>query len=549
MERQAGGGGARANVIQLEQVTVIEGASGLIGRGALGEVRRGQLDGTDVALKGLHLLRTDAESVHAMGGALGPAERRALLDAFWQECDVLRRVVHKNILPFIGIVVDPQRSEPLYLAAQYIASGTLHDVLYSPRHAALRSNGGYLPLETQLVALEGLFAALAYLAEVPLIHRDIKPPNILALVERARLVKVLLADFGEAKQLTQTMTHVRGTMAGTPVYMAPEMRGEDDAKGPKADVFSAGVVAVELSAQQQPRPGPETQRRGGRRVLVPEEERRAADLAAVRDDVVAEIAARTVVDDETRRAAAAEMQQLCLERLQAVRPMREATIQVHIPGGQRISLPVHGATKIAELTCHVLARLGGQQQLLFAGRPMDPGRTVDDYNLLDGTVVHMLNVRPAGEDVVPTATLRAEQARRIEVERVNAQLHADVEGKDAQNAALEHEQAQLRRQLQEREVRITSLQQALEQERQQQQGRRIGGGAAGSFAEAVPPASAGTPACPSGTSVCECGRGCKCRHCGKPLPTVRSATQAHSRSVALACVHMTAYGCGGGRGV
>jgi len=40
-------------------------------------------------------------------------------------------------------------------------------------------------------------------------------------------------------------------MAGTPVYMAPEMRGEDDAKGPKADVFSAGVVAIELGAQSQ----------------------------------------------------------------------------------------------------------------------------------------------------------------------------------------------------------------------------------------------------------------------------------------------------------
>jgi serine/threonine protein kinase len=73
----------------------------------------------------------------------------------------------------------------------------------------------------------------------------------MALVEAGRLVKVLVADFGEAKKLTQTMTKVQGKMAGTPVYMAPEMRGEDDAKGPKADVFSAGVVAIELGAQSQ----------------------------------------------------------------------------------------------------------------------------------------------------------------------------------------------------------------------------------------------------------------------------------------------------------
>ena len=51
---------------------------------------------------------------------------------------------------------------------------------------------------------------------------DVKPENILALVEDGtRLIKVLLADFGEAKHLTQSITHV--SAAGTPVYMAPEM--------------------------------------------------------------------------------------------------------------------------------------------------------------------------------------------------------------------------------------------------------------------------------------------------------------------------------------
>ena len=524
--------------IALADVQVIEGREGLIGRGALGEVRRGRYAGTEVALKGLHMLRTDAEAAHAMGGALAPAERRALQADFFRECDILRRAVHPNILPFIGVVVDAAGSQPLFLAAQYIASGTLHDLLYSPRHAALRSDGGYLPLETQLVVLEGVFGALAYLAQLPLIHRDVKPPNILAVVEGGRLAKVLLADFGEAKQLTQTMTHVRGTVAGTPIYMAPEMRGEDDAKGPKADVFSAGVVAVEVSTQRQPNPGPEMQRHGGRRVFVPEEQRRAADIAAVRHPIVAEVVARTVVDDEAARADAADIHRLCLQRLQAARPAREATVQVQVQGGQRVSVPVHGATKIAELACAVLAELGGHQ-LLFAGRPMDPGRTVDDYNLLDGTVVHMLGL--AGE-AVDAATLRLEQARRADVERINAQLVAEVEAKDAQIVALRHEQSEeqqrLRREGEHLRAQLHEAQRALrERDARVVQshvggGYGVGGGGGGGRGggahwrpqEAVPP-QADTQArgrCQPGSIHCSCGGGCKCKYCGKPMLTVRA---------------------------
>ena len=66
------------------------------------------------------------------------------------------------------------------------------------------------------------------------------------------------------------------------VWRPGRRREAEDATGPKADVFSAGVVMVELSSGAPPRPGPELRREGRIRVSVPEEERRAADLAAVR---------------------------------------------------------------------------------------------------------------------------------------------------------------------------------------------------------------------------------------------------------------------------
>lgn len=249
-----GGGGSPDWAIPAEDVEVVQGDEGVIGRGALGEVRRGIFQGVSVALKTLHLLRTDAASVAAMGTALTLAERRAQMVVFQKECDLLRRAVHPNIVPFVGVVVVDR--EPLYLATQYVPSGTLHDLIHSEKYAPMRTDKGRLPLSTQLLVNSGLFSALSFLATLPMIHRDVKPANILARVQDSQLQKVLLADFGEAKELTRTMT-VR-TMAGTPVYMAPEMAAEADAKGPKCDVFSAGVVMVEMSAGAPPRPRPRT---------------------------------------------------------------------------------------------------------------------------------------------------------------------------------------------------------------------------------------------------------------------------------------------------
>ena len=65
---------------------------------------------------------------------------------------------------FYGVVVETPAREPLYLAMQYIASGTLHDLIHGERYAAMRADGGFLPLEDQVTTLLGVFRALAYLA-------------------------------------------------------------------------------------------------------------------------------------------------------------------------------------------------------------------------------------------------------------------------------------------------------------------------------------------------------------------------------------------------
>ncbi len=439
--------------IPLEDVAVGE----RIGGGALGEVRVAEYDGNQVALKSLHMLRTDDAAQVEWGGALSPAERDYQLAQFIRECDTLRGLDHRNILPFIGVVVD-RDSEPLYLATQFISGGTLHDLIHHARYAQLRDDAGCLPLPTQLAVAHDIFSGLSYLAGKRLIHRDVKPANILTVTESGQLVKILLADFGESKQLTMTMTRAAGTVAGTPLYMAPEMHEEEDAKGPKADVFSAGVVLVEMGSGRQPNPGPERRRRQ----LVPEEERRAEDMRAVHHSQIAELARRCIVDDEGARASAAELEQMCATMRAELAQHHdgdaandraaEATVYVKLLNGHRVAVQATARTTIAELIGRVVAELG-HQRLVFAGRRLDPSRTVDDYNLLDGTQIHMLTVASGNADA------QAERQRREEIEALNAQLHAEIEELRAQvdTAVATADQERLRVARLERELAAAKL--------------------------------------------------------------------------------------------
>ena len=327
------------------EIRPVGGDEGLLGRGALGEVRRGRwitADGaeTGVALKRLFLLRDDVAALAEMGGALSAAEKAAVVDAFLRECTILSRANHPNILAFYGLVLDDAR-QPLFMATALAESGTLRDLCQHERYAHLRSDGEGLPgggsalLSHALVVdvLLDVFLALEYLhtrAE-PVLHRDVKPANVLVEFNGAGVYqKAMLADLGEAKQVVFGTRAARslGTVGvGTLIYMAPEMKEADDVKGPKVDIFSAAVMAAEIATGRCPAPGPEMVRQGRRRVAVPEEERRQEDIRAVADDELrATVVERAITDDPDERADAAEMVAACrqLQRTAAYRDAKAA---------------------------------------------------------------------------------------------------------------------------------------------------------------------------------------------------------------------------------
>ena len=333
---------AGVEAIPSAQIVPVEGNEGILGRGALGEVRRGVWvteggNETAVALKRLFMLRDDDTAMAEMGGALLPEEKATVVAAFLRECTILSRANHPNILSFYGIVLDDAR-QPLFMATALVESGTLRDMCVHARYAHLRSDsGGGPPVLSHALVVDVLldvFLALEYLhtrAE-PVIHRDVKPANVLVEFDAAgQFVKAMLADLGEAKQVvvfgTRAAQSLGSVGVGTLIYMAPEMKEQDEMKGPKVDVFSLGVTAAEISTGRCPAPGPEMVRQGRRRVVVPEEERRADDIRMVTDDDLrTRVVERCITDDPADRADAAQMVAACrqLQRTAAYQETKAA---------------------------------------------------------------------------------------------------------------------------------------------------------------------------------------------------------------------------------
>jgi predicted ATPase len=196
-----------------------------LGRGAFGEVwlaeRASSLLTTQVALK-------------------LPFDAGADLDAIRQEADAwLRASGHPNIVPVLEAeVYDGQ----VVIASEYVAGGSLADWL--------APHGGKAPsVDVAVEITRGILDGLQHLHEAGLIHRDLKPGNVLLQKGRPRLT-----DFGLTRVLKAGTPWVGHTtnLAGTPGYMAPEaFRGDYTAA---TDVWSAGILLYELFVGTLPYP-------------------------------------------------------------------------------------------------------------------------------------------------------------------------------------------------------------------------------------------------------------------------------------------------------
>ncbi|XP_039199080.1 mitogen-activated protein kinase kinase kinase 7 isoform X7 [Crotalus tigris] len=188
----------------------------VVGRGAFGVVCKAKWRGKDVAIK-----QIESES-----------ERKA----FIVELRQLSRVNHPNIVKLYGACLNP-----VCLVMEYAEGGSLYNVLHGAEP---------LPYYTAAHAMSWCLQCsqgVAYLHSMKpkaLIHRDLKPPNLL-LVAGGTVLKI--CDFGTACDIQTHMTNNKGSAA----WMAPEVF-EGSNYSEKCDVFSWGIILWEVITRRKP---------------------------------------------------------------------------------------------------------------------------------------------------------------------------------------------------------------------------------------------------------------------------------------------------------
>ncbi len=202
-----------------------------VARGGMASV----YEATDIRLD-----RTVAVKVmHAsMGGPAGEPDEFA--QRFVREARAAARLSHPNV---VAVFDQGEDDGIVYLAMELVAGHTLRDTI---------TREGPLAPARALALIEPVLSALASAHRTGLVHRDVKPENVLISTEG----RVKVADFGLARAVSSETQHTatQGVLIGTVSYLAPELvlEGRSDAR---ADVYAAGVMLYELLTATKPHAG------------------------------------------------------------------------------------------------------------------------------------------------------------------------------------------------------------------------------------------------------------------------------------------------------
>ncbi|HLE70212.1 MAG TPA: protein kinase [Vicinamibacteria bacterium] len=196
-----------------------------LGTGAFGSVYHAQdtFLNRPVAVKSIRLDTT-----------LDPEHRKALNKRFIREAQVAAQLHHPNIVTIHDILFTPETG---FIVMEFIDGRTLQSLLKAER----------LPLARALEIAAQVASGLQYAHEHKIIHRDVKPANIMITPS----FEARITDFGIAKSDGSTHLTMSGSLVGTPDYMSPEQAKGEDVDS-RSDIFSLGCVLFECAAGEKP---------------------------------------------------------------------------------------------------------------------------------------------------------------------------------------------------------------------------------------------------------------------------------------------------------
>ena len=236
-----------------------------LGSGSYGGVCRAKCDGLPCAAKIMHPTLFD----------LRDPGTASYLERFEGECRLLSLARHPNVVQYLATYRDPETRLPVLLM----------ELCEESLCRFLERSPGPLPYHIELNISHDIALALVYLHSNSLIHRDLTANNILMIAG----VRVKVTDFGMSKLASVNPRVTPMTLCpGNLQYMSPEALEEPPSYTEKLDIFSFGVLLVQIMTRRFPDAGPRFQvindpryPDGVVRITVPEKQRRSTHLKLI----------------------------------------------------------------------------------------------------------------------------------------------------------------------------------------------------------------------------------------------------------------------------
>jgi serine/threonine protein kinase len=247
------------------------------------------------------------------------ADDPAFVSRFQREALAAARLIHENIVQVYDSGLDPDTDQH-FIVMEYIEGQSGAEILRAR---------GWLPVEEALPIVIACCAGLDYAHRKGVVHRDVKPGNILHATDH----RVKLADFGIAKATEQSSITQAGSVLGTAAYLAPEQAHGEEA-GPPADIYALGVVSYQLLSGRLPFEG-----KSLTELALKQQRERPAPLDRVVAGITPELALAVDValrlDPHLRYPTALDMGRALEDGARGIRPGSGAAIVPPISGELR----------------------------------------------------------------------------------------------------------------------------------------------------------------------------------------------------------------------